>query len=138
MSFIENVKLFIDGGSRGNPGPGAIGVLLLDEAGNELFRYSRCIGHATNNAAEYQALIEGLRRCAEFTRKRVTVFTDSQLVFKQMNGEWRIKQPHLQELFLEVKHLEDFFEEVIYTHVKRTNPFMKKVDRLLNEAFEGR
>ena len=138
MSFIAVVKLFVDGGSRGNPGPGAIGVLILNEDNQELDRYRKCIGHSTNNEAEYRALIEGLRRCAKYTRKRVEVFTDSQLVYKQMTGSWRVKKDHLLELVLQAKDHEKLFEEVVYTHVRRENPYMRKVDRLLKEALEGR
>jgi len=104
----------------------------------ELDRYSQCIGQTTNNRAEYIALIKGLERCAQFTRRHVVCFTDSQLVVNQMSGKWRLKNDELRALFFEVKKFEQSFDEVIYTHVKRTNPYIKKADKLLNEAFEGR
>lgn len=136
--YVDHVKLFTDGGCKGNPGPGAIGFLIVDDNNNELKHHCECIGHTTNNRAEYKALICGLDQCAKYTRKRVTCYTDSQLLMNQMSGVWRLKNDALRELFFEVKRHEQAFEEVIYTSVKRTNPYMRKVDRSLNEAFEGR
>ena len=137
-NFVDHVKCYTDGGCRGNPGPGAVGILICDASNNELDTYSECIGHTTNNRAEYVAVIKGLPRCAKFTRRRVTVFCDSQLVINQMNGSWRLKDETLRNLCLEIKNLERLFDAVIYTQVNRNNPFLKKADRLLNEAFEGR
>ena len=137
-SFIEEVKLFSDGGCRGNPGPGAIGLIILDDANQELYKHAECIGHTTNNRAEYQALIKGLDFCAKYTRRRVCCFMDSQLVVNHMNGTWRLKNDDLRSLFHEVKKHEQVFGEVVYQYLERTNPYMKKVDRLVNEAFEGR
>lgn len=136
--FIDNVKLFTDGACKGNPGPGGIGIVIIDGDGTELWRCNECIGDCTNNVAEYKAIITGLNQCAKFTRKKVTCFSDSQLVVRQMNGAYRIKAPHLLDLFKIVKQAETPFEEVIYTHVNRENPFIKKADRLANEALQGR
>jgi ribonuclease HI len=136
--YIDHVKVYIDGGCRGNPGPGAIGVLVLDGDGNELRRDAECIGDTTNNRAEYHAVIKGLSVCAEYTRGKVTLYSDSELVVKQMNGRWRLKNNELRELFVRVRQYAMVFEEVVYTHVKRTNPYIEKVDRALNEALEGR
>ncbi len=137
-SFVDHVKLYCDGGCRGNPGSGAIGVLMLDSEGNELQRHAECIGNSTNNRAEYSALAKGLDLCAAHTRRRVTCYSDSQLVVNQMSGVWRLKDPTLRKLFHKVKKFEEAFEEVVYTQVPRNNPSIKKVDRMLNEAFEGR
>ncbi len=134
----DHIKVFTDGGCRGNPGPGAIGVLVLDGDGNELRREAECIGATTNNRAEYHAVIKGLNACAEYTRGKVTVYTDSELVVKQMSGTWRLKNKELRDLFVKVRHCAMVFKEVVYTHVKRTNPYIRKVDRALNEALEGR
>ncbi|SRR5213594_926678 len=136
--FIDAVKLFTDGGCRGNPGPGAIGMIILDEDNAELHTYAECIGNTTNNRAEYRALIKGLRLCAKYTRGRVTCYLDSELVVRQMNGVYRLKNEELLALFQTVKDSERVFTGVIYQHVNRTNQFIKKADRLLNEAFEGR
>ncbi len=137
-SFIDHVKLFTDGGCRGNPGPGAIGVLLLDTNGNELAYFAECIGNTTNNRAEYHALIRGLDACAKHTCRRVTCHTDSQLIVNQLNGDWRLKNDELRQLWHKVKDLERVFEAVVYQHTPRTNPEIKKVDKLLNHAFDGR
>jgi len=137
--FIDHIKLFIDGGCRGNPGPGAVAVLVLDASSNdELDRHADCIGTTTNNRAEYSALIKGLNICARRTRRRVTCYTDSQLLVNHMNGTWRLKNDELRELFHKVKQCAQVFEEVVYTHVSRANPYIRKVDHMLNEAFEGR
>ena len=136
--FIDHIKLFVDGGCRGNPGPGAIGTLIMDGDGNQLLLEAECIGYTTNNRAEYHALIKGLDVCARYTRRRVTVYTDCELVVKHMNGDYRLKNDALRKLFHQVKQCEQVFERVIYTHVKRTNPNIQKVDRILNEALEGR
>jgi ribonuclease HI len=135
--FIDHVKLFTDGACKGNPGPGAVGVMICDDDGNELLKEGCCVGHCTNNIAEYKALIKGLNLCAKFTRKRVTCFCDSELVVKQMNGAYRIKADHLLELFKEVKQCETPFEEVVYTHPKRGNKFIQKVDKLANETLQA-
>jgi len=132
------VKVFTDGGSRGNPGPGAIGVIILDEQNNEIEKFKECIGHTTNNRAEYCALIKGLDLAAKHTRDTVSCHLDSELVVKQMEGAWRLKNNELRNLFSEVKDKERPFKKVIYTHVRRTNPSIQKADKLLNEALDGR
>ena len=136
--YIDEVRLFSDGGARGNPGPSAIGILVLSENNQALLKFSDCIGHATNNQAEYRSLIKGLDFCAKFTRRRVCCFTDSELVVNQMNGIWRLKNDELRNLFFEVRKCTQAFDSVVSQHVVRSNPFMKKADWLLNEAFEGR
>lgn len=128
--FIDHVKVYIDGGCRGNPGPGAIGVLIVDDDGNQLCMEAECIGGTTNNRAEYRALIKGLDLCAKHTRKRVTVYTDSELVVNHMNGHWRLKDDTLRELWKRVKQCEQVFSEVVYTHVKgRTRLSRRWIER---------
>jgi len=93
-------KLFVnvDGASRGNPGEAAIGVLLTDEHGNVVEEVSQLIGQATNNVAEYKALIEGARRALEYLPEEVIFLTDSELVANQINGLYKVQEPHLQYL----------------------------------------
>lgn len=136
--FVNVVSLFSDGGCRNNPGPGAIGIIIQDSDGNELHRHKECIGTTTNNRAEYWALIKGLDLCAKYTRGRVTCYPDSQLVINHMNSVWRLKDDTLRGLFNKVKDKERAFREVVYQQVRRTNQTIKKADRLVNEAFEGR
>jgi ribonuclease HI len=138
MPFIDIVNLFIDGGCRGNPGPGAIGVVIKSSGNRFLHEFSEVIGHCTNNKAEYHALIKGLDLCAKYTRRKVCCFSDSQLLINQMTGVWRLKNDALRELFQRVKDNERAFGEVIYQHVSRDNPNIKRADKILNDAFEGR
>lgn len=137
-TYIDRIKLFTDGGSRGNPGPGAIGIVIESHDNTELDRHSECIGEATNNQAEYYALIAGLNLCAKHTRRRVTCYMDSELVCRQMNGTYRLKNEELRRLFHEVKKAEAAFDEVVYTHVRRDNPSIRKADKLVNEALDGK
>jgi len=132
------VKVFTDGGSRGNPGPGAIGLLIFDEHDNEIESFKECIGYTTNNRAEYQALIKGLDIAAKHTNGLVHCYLDSELVVNQICGLWRLKNGELLELYYKVKDKESYFKEVTYNHVRRTNPSIKKADRLVNEALDGR
>ena len=131
-------KIFIhaDGGSRKNPGAAAIGILILDEEKKELESYKECIGNATNNVAEYKALLKALQLAAKHTRKEVHIFMDSELIINQMNGIYKIKSPELFELFQQVKDYERTFTKVIYNHVPRENKFQAMADRLVNEALQ--
>lgn len=90
--------MHVDGASRGNPGEAAIGVLLTDEQGNTIEEISQLIGQATNNVAEYKALIEGIRRALEYLPEEAIFLTDSELVANQINGIYRVQEPHLQHL----------------------------------------
>ena len=136
--YINKVKLFTDGGCRGNPGPGAIGFIITDENNNELDSFAECIGDSTSNRAEYIALIKGLDYAAKHTRGTVYCFMDSELVINQMSGKWRLKNDELRALFFKVEEKKQAFKEVIFTHMERTNQQIKKVDRLLKQALEGR
>lgn len=139
MAYFEQINLFTDGGSKGNPGPGSIGIVVCDGNNSVLYEYSECIGHCTNNQAEYRALIKGLDLCAFYTRKRITAFSDSELMIKHMNGVYRLKNMALRSLFQEVKDRERIFESLVYQHVTRdANQRIKRADELLNQAHAGR
>lgn len=135
---LQNVKLYTDGCCKGNPGPGSIGVLIMDDVGTELRRLSECIGTTTNNRAEYRALIKGLDLCAEFTRGVVTCYSDSMLLVNQMGGTWRIANPQLRKLWHEAQDYERVFRQVVYQFVPRSNQFIRIVDRLANDAMDGK
>lgn len=137
MAIIRKVRLYTDGGSRGNPGAGAIGVVICDESNKILHEYAECIGHCTNNQAEYKALIKGLDLCAKYTRGEVICFCDSDLLIKQMNGDYRIKNDQLRELFHEVNRNKGVFTTVTFQHVNRTNQRIQRADKLLNDAHNG-
>ncbi len=137
MAFIDLVKVYTDGACRGNPGSGAIGILISDGEGNVLNQYKECIGDCTNNIAEYAALSKGLDLAVKHTRKKVEVYSDSKLVVHQMSGVWRIKKPHLKSLFDEVKQKEARFDKVIYNHLRRENKFIQQADQMANDALDG-
>jgi len=127
-----------DGGARGNPGPGAIGVIVRQD-GEILTRFSKRIGNfVTNNIAEYEALIKALELASNYTNKELMCFLDSELVVKQLMGEYQVRNPKLMELFLKVQKLQEKFEKIIYKHVSREDRFQKIVDGLLNDELDKR
>ncbi len=126
-----------DGGSRGNPGPGAIGVIVRKD-GEILTKYSAGIGKlVTNNVAEYEALIKALELASAYTKDELTCILDSELVVKQLLGEYRVKNPTLLKLFLEVQKLQENFEKIIYKHVSRWDDFQIIADELVNEELDN-
>ena len=137
-SNIDKVKLYSDGGCRGNPGPGAIAYRIIDENNNELESGSECIGYTTNNRAEYRALIKGLECASSHTRGTVLCYLDSEFVIKQVTGVYRIKKAELRPLFHQVMDNKRLFNEAIFQHLIRTNPFIVEVDALVAQALEGR
>ena len=132
----EKIISYSDGGARGNPGPAAIGVLLCDEKGTALFEQGETIGDTTNNVAEYQAVIKALELAHELGAHDINHHMDSELVTKQLRGEYRLKAEHLRPFFLKVKDLEKKFKKIIYTHVPREHPQMRRADRQVNRALD--
>ena len=125
-----------DGGARGNPGPGAIGVIVRDEE-KILIKYSAVIGkQVTNNVAEYQGLIKALELASKVTDKEVTCTLDSELVVKQLLGEYKVKHPFMLELFLKVQKLLDRFEKVKFKCVSREDPYQQMADKILNQELD--
>ncbi len=124
-----------DGGSRGNPGPAAIGVVVR-ENDSILEMYSEKIGRATNNEAEYAALIRALQIAATYTKEEVTCILDSELIVKQLLGEYRVKNKRLLNLFLQVQYLQENFKKIRYMHVRREDQFQQIADALLNMKFD--
>ena len=131
---VSKVVAFIDGASRGNPGPAAIGVVLQESGGKVLKDLSVRIGVATNNVAEYYALIFALQEAMIMKVSELEVFTDSELVARQFSGQYKIKESSLQVLFLLVKHLREGFGQLTLTHVPRERN--KIADRLANQALD--
>ena len=129
------VKLSTDGGARGNPGPAAYGYVLEDEEGNVLAAHGERIGIATNNVAEYSALIAGLEKAIELGLDEVEVVSDSELMVKQMRGEYRVKNEALQELWSRAGRLARQVGSVGYTAVRREHN--KLADKLVNEALDA-
>jgi ribonuclease HI len=128
-------RLSTDGGARGNPGPAAYAFVLEADDGTLLEARGEAIGVATNNVAEYRALIEGLRRAVEAGVRELEVISDSELVVKQMRGEYRVKNAALRELSLEAARLAREVGEVRYTAVRREQNEL--ADRLVNEALDA-
>ena len=128
-------RLFTDGGARGNPGPAAYGYVLEAEDGTVLAAEGHAIGSATNNVAEYSGLIAGLRKAAELHVPDVEVVSDSELMVKQMRGEYRVKNAALRALSVEAASLAREFTKVEYRHVKRAHNEL--ADRLVNEALDA-
>ena len=127
-------KLFTDGGSRGNPGPAAYGFVLEADDGTVLDARGEAIGVATNNVAEYSALVAGLERAAEVGVEELEVVSDSELLVKQMRGEYKVKNRALQELFLDASRLARKIRRVKYTAVRREHNEL--ADSLVNEALD--
>jgi len=128
-------RLFTDGGARGNPGPAAYGFVLEAEDGTVLASDGQPIGIATNNVAEYSALIAGLERAAELGIDEVEVVSDSELLVKQMLGEYRVKNEALKLLNDQAHRLASRLRSVDYTAVRREHNEL--ADRLVNEALDG-
>jgi len=108
--------------------------LVCDARGEVLQEHQETIGEATNNIAEYRAVIRGLELARALGFEEVEYFVDSELVARQLSGEYRLKSPHLRELFLQVKDREKNFRKVTYTQVPRTHEKIRRVDKLLNQA----
>ena len=138
---MKTVTIFTDGGSRGNPGPAAVGAYIIDADKKVLKEVSETIGNATNNYAEYYAVMCGLGAVKQLFGKKTKEMEfelklDSELVQKQLNSEYQIKDPGLVPLFIEIHNLRVAnFPNIKFTHVKRE--FNKEADRLVNEALDG-
>ena len=134
-----HLVLHTDGGSRGNPGPAAIGVLVEVEKGGEsevIGEIGERIGVASNNVAEYRAIIRGLEEAARLGADRVTCMLDSQLVVEQLNGRYRVKHVDMIPLHRRVRELGGAFAEVTFHHVRREQN--TEADRLVNAALDGK
>jgi ribonuclease HI len=130
------IKMYTDGGARGNPGPAAVGVLIRDENDQVLVEHGETIGEATNNIAEYKALITGLKQAKKLGATELNCYLDSELVVRQLNGEYKIKNFNLQKLFDEARTAEKQFSSVTYTHQRREAEGMRRADQLVNRSLD--
>ncbi len=128
------VRVWVDGGSRGNPGPSGIGVLIEDMAGATLATVSRAIGVTTNNVAEYRALLAGLEKAQALGATAVEVVSDSELLVRQMLGQYRVKNSGLQPLHVQARHMAARFAEFSIRHLGRDHN--AKADGLVNRALD--
>lgn len=133
ITLIE-AKLFTDGGSRGNPGPSAIAYVICDLENNVVENYGEYLGHITNNQAEYQALLAGLKRAESLGVKKLIVHMDSELVVKQLNGLYKIKNQELKPLYEKSKNLEKAFADIKIVHVPRA--LNKLADKQVNKILD--
>src|SRR3989338_4267525 len=125
---------FADGGARGNPGPAASGMVIKDATGKTIAAFGEYLGTQTNNYAEYTALLLALKKAKELGATEVDCTLDSELVVKQMKGEYKVKEPTLQKLFIQVYNLTQQFKKVAYRHVLRH--LNKEADREVNKALD--
>ena len=134
---LKTLRLRADGGARGNPGPAALGVVIEDENGMRLRTFHRWLGRQTNNQAEYQALIEGLKAVADWKPDRLEVYLDSKLVVEQVSGRWKVKEPELKQLHAQaVELLKPYGDNVSIQHVGRAEN--QVADKLVNMALDER
>jgi ribonuclease HI len=134
-----NVRIYTDGGSRGNPGPAAAGAVIFNfedgVEGEVLAEVMKFLGEDTNNQAEYTAIVIALEKAVELGVKRVDLRLDSELATKQLNGEYKVKDQKIAKRFLEVKNLMHSFERVTFTHVRREHN--KDADALVNKCLDA-
>ncbi len=130
---MKQATLFTDGGARGNPGPAGIGIVLTVDNGKPITQ-GEYIGEATNNVAEYRALIKGLKVAQKENVTNLHCYLDSELVVFQMKGKYRVKDEKLKILFAEAKKLTVLFQEIAFTPVRREKN--KLADKLVNEAID--
>lgn len=135
MTATDAVVLYTDGASRGNPGDAAWAYVIV-RGGAVAASSSGYIGTATNNVAEYHAVINGLRAAQAFTQGRLKVRSDSELVVRQLTGRYRITKEHLADLADEVRRLMRNFSEVGFESVPREHPCIQLADRLCNERLD--
>lgn len=134
----KTIVTYTDGASRGNPGPAGIGALLLDESGKMLAEVSDFVGITTNNEAEYRALILALSLAHEMQAAHVKCFLDSELVVRQLNGQYAVKAEKMKKFFSDVKALVAKFQSVTFTHVRREQEFQRVADKLANRGIDQR
>lgn len=130
----KSMLIWVDGAARGNPGPAAISAVIKDEHGATLVRISRRIGKTTNNQAEYRALIAALEKAVQLGARRVSVYSDSELVVRQITGRYRVKKAELKPLFQKVTQLQSRLESFSISHIPRCQN--TEADRLANEALD--
>ena len=128
--------MYTDGASRNNPGEAAIGVVIKDADGTPLKTLSRYLGIATNNVAEYRALLAALDLLSHYPAEEIKIFLDSQLVVRQVLGEYKVKQPHLLPLVLEARKKMGQFSNLTLAHIPRERN--AEADALANEAIDNR
>lgn len=134
MTPAVSWTVYTDGGARGNPGPAGIGVAVYNAAGALIHTWKEYIGETTNNQAEYKAVILALNKATQLGVKQLDFFLDSELVVKQINGEYKVKDKGLGTLFVQIWNARPQFSRLSFRHVPRAKN--KVADRLVNEAID--
>ena len=132
MKKYKKLIIYTDGGARGNPGPAGIGAIILDEQGNELAIVSEYLGIATNNQAEYMAVIAALEKAVSLGFDEVEIHADSELIVRQINGRYKVKNANLKPLYQKAIDLKSRLKSFTITHIPRN--LNKEADRLAGEA----
>lgn len=130
-----SLVIYSDGGSRGNPGPSAYAVVVTKD-GRTIYEHTEFLGINTNNYAEYRGLIAGIVKALEMKEDDVEFVMDSELVIRQMRGEYKVKSPNIMELHKDAKAMSSLIPNVRFTHVKRENPMISRADALLNAEMD--
>ncbi|MCK5628760.1 ribonuclease HI family protein [Candidatus Bathyarchaeota archaeon] len=133
----SKLKIFTDGGSRGNPGPAAVAFIILSEDGKVFKSHSRNLGIRTNNQAEYAALITALTYAKRIGAEEAICYSDSQLIVKQLTGEYRVKNKALKVLWRQVHNLKASFKNVDFIYAPRTSQYIELVDKLVNKSLDS-
>jgi len=131
-----SISLYTDGASRGNPGEAGAGFVIFNEHNDEIAAGSKYLGQCTNNVAEYQALILGLKEAVKIENRQISIFLDSQLIVRQIQGKYKVKNVGLKPLFSEVRRLLDQFDSFQISHVLRN--LNKRADELANQGIDER
>ncbi len=134
---MADMRIYTDGGSRGNPGPAAFALLIYDSKGKLLESHSEYIGESTNNVAEYRGILKALKMARNHGKGKVVCTMDSELVIMQLSGKYKVKKPHLRELYEMVKKEEKNFSSVEYTHVRREDEYIALADMMLNRTLDN-
>ena len=130
------ISIYTDGASRGNPGKAGAGFVIFNEQNDEIATGSKYLGQCTNNVAEYQALIFGLKEAGKIGNRQISIFLDSQLIVRQIQGKYKVKNVGLKPLFAEVRRLLAQFDSFQVSHVPRN--LNKRADELANQGIDDR
>jgi ribonuclease HI len=129
------LKTYSDGASRGNPGPSAIAFIILED-GKILKRSSRFVGKKTNNQAEYEAVVSVLEYASQLGHQEVACYMDSELVVKQLTGQYEVRNLELRKLWSKIQALKKKFRKISFVHVPRTNKYIQQVDMIVNQTLD--
>lgn len=134
--MIREITIYTDGGARGNPGPAAIGFVIYDDNQRVIKQKGEFIGEATNNYAEYMAVVRALEEAKKINPEVINFYLDSNLVVQQLNQKYKIKNEELGRLFIKIWNLRQSFKKVTFTYIPRTKN--KIADSLVNKALDNR